>query len=99
MTALFRLSRAAERDLLDIHDRIAKDDRAAALGFIERIEERCGLLAEFPRMGRACRDFGPEIRASALGHYIIFYQPIERGVLITQVYHGRRDLRALFEDT
>jgi toxin ParE1/3/4 len=32
----------------------------------------------------------------AVGNYVVFYRPIENGIEVVRVLHGRRDIAALF---
>jgi len=92
----FRLSTEAERNLDEIFDYIARDNPAAASRFVQLIKGKFRLLAEFPRMGRSRPEFGTRTRSFVVRKYTIFYRVIKEGVLITHIYHGARDLFALF---
>jgi len=49
-----------------------------------------------PGTGRSRTDLGPTLRSVAVGDYLIIYRPIEGGIEIVRVLHGRRDINALF---
>jgi toxin ParE1/3/4 len=44
----------ALQDLDDIWEYIAQDNSQAADQLIDKIEEKCRLLAEFPKIGTSC---------------------------------------------
>ena len=85
-------SPSARRDLHAIFDHIAADNPRVALDFVERIEESCQRLAEFPEMGSLREDLAPALRAFAVGKYVVLYRPANSGVDIVRVIHGARDL-------
>ncbi len=63
MTRLF--SDRALLDLEEIHDYIADDNVDAALGFINRLRDRCGELAMFPGIGESGKKSKKVIEAFA----------------------------------
>ncbi len=84
---------AAEQDLLDILDYIARDNPTAARAFVDRVEQAIGRLALFPKSGRRPRD----TRLRRLGYrvlivddYLVFYVLTHRTVQIRRVIHGAR---------
>ena len=88
------LSLAAERDLDDLFDYIARDsgvDRAEAI--LRRLGDTMANLAAAPRIGRIRPDLGGA-RTFAVWPWIIFYEPLSsgEGVAIWRVVDGRRDL-------
>jgi len=85
-------SPSARRDLHAILEHIAADNPGAALGFVERIEETCRNLAEFPEMGALREDLAPALRAFPVAKYVILYRPAKEGADIVRVIHGARDL-------
>ena len=89
----------ARADLLQIHDYIAEHSPANALRFVQRLEDRCYLLADHPYIGIARLDLGENCRSFVVTgtDYIIIYQPIEDGVEIIHVRHGSQNLRRLFQ--
>lgn len=88
----------ARADLLLIHDHIAEDSPPNALRFVNRLEQQCYRLADYPFMGRARPEFGSDYRSfTAPGtRYIIIYRPIEDGVQILHVREGSQNLHRLF---
>ena len=49
---------SARQDLLDIFDYIARDKPTAAANWIDKIEEKCGLIATMPAMGEKRPEYG-----------------------------------------
>ena len=89
----------ARADLQNIYDYIAQDNPTNALQFVDRLEERCHLLADYPYIGVARPEFGTNHRSFVVPgtRYIIVYRPIDDGVEIIHVSHGRQDLHRLFQ--
>jgi toxin ParE1/3/4 len=86
----------AEADLEEIWWYIAQDNPDAADVLLDQIEERCAVVAQFPLMGTARHDLLPSLRSLAVGNYVVFYLPLNGGIEVARVLHGRRDLDALF---
>ena len=87
----------ATQDLNDIHDYLAEKSPKAAERFIEQIEKRCLRIAEMPGIGRSRDELAAGLRSVPEGSYVIFYQPLEEGVMIVRVLHGARDIEGLFD--
>ena len=91
--AVVQKTRAARRDLLDLWrylDREATTDVATAQ--LLRIEEVAEGLAAMPFSARSRPELGEGIRSRAVGSYVLFFRPLEDGVEIVRVLHGRRDV-------
>lgn len=88
----------ARQDLIEINDYIAKDDIDAADRFLDRIYEKCKLLASFPNMGAKCDELMPGLRSFPVGDRLIFYRLTDTGIEIIRVVSGYRDLPALFAE-
>ena len=86
-------------DIQQIYEYVAERSPRNALRLIQRIEERCYLLADYPYLGMARPEFGLTYRSFAVPStgYIIVYRPIEDGVDIHRVYHGSQNFRRLFQ--
>ena len=86
---------SAQQDLSDIHDYIARDKPIAAANWVEKIEEKCKLIAATPEFGERRPEYGADIRSSVVGRYVIFFRPIENGIEVARVIAGDRDIRSL----
>lgn len=85
----------AENDLDEIWWHIAQDSLHNADRFLDRIEERCWALADFPQMGASRDELKAGLRSHPVGNYLIFYFPLEDGVDIIRVIHGSRGIENL----
>ena len=93
---------AAEQDLLDVLDYIARDDPHAARRFVDRIDQAVGHLASFPKAGRRpgnarLRRLG--YRLLVVGDYLVFYVITGRTVEVRRVLHGARRYGFLLADS
>jgi len=86
---------SARQDLSDIFDYIARDKPIAAANWVEKIEEKCKLIAATPEFGERRPEYGSQIRSSVVGRYVIFFRPIESGIEVLRVIAGDRDVRSL----
>lgn len=93
-----RRTAAAERDLLEIWDYIARDNVAAADRMLERFQSRFTLLLKFPEMGESQEQYRAKLRVIVEGNYLIFYEPGTDEVLIYRVLHGARRWEDLLAD-
>ena len=75
----------AESDLDEIWWYIAQDSPQNADRFLDRIQERCLGLADFPKMGTSRDDLKAGLRSQPVGNYLIFYFSLEDGVDIVRV--------------
>ncbi len=81
---------SARQDLSDIFDYIAKDKPSVA-----KIEAKCRLIATMPEFGELRPEYGPEIRSSVVGRYVLFYRAMANGIEVIRVIAGDRDIRSL----
>jgi toxin ParE1/3/4 len=89
-------TRLAEQDLDDIWFHIALDNPDAADRVLDAIDERCALLAQHKKMGRARPEIAPELRSSPSGRYVLYYRPDTEGIELVRVLDGARDVNPLF---
>lgn len=97
---VLRFTQAAERDLEEIADYIARDNPKRALSFVRELREACGILATAPYA------FAPPPRYRAQGvrmrvhkSYLIFYVVSAETVDFIHILHGQRNYAAiLFPD-
>jgi addiction module RelE/StbE family toxin len=66
----------AEEDLLNIIEYISKDNPSRAKSFVEELEDKAQLLADYPELGRRSRPGLPKWLRELVVHpnYIIFYR-------------------------
>jgi len=86
----------AETDLEEIWWYIAQDNPDAADRFLDKIEERCLTLAQFPSMGISRDELHPGLRSLPVGKYLIFYIPLDGGIEVVRVLSGMMDIDAFF---
>lgn len=88
---------AAERDLREIGLYIARDSLANAERFLDAIARECQKLADSPfKLGRSCEGLHPDLRRHNFKRYAIVYRPVEDGIELVGVFHGSRELEAIF---
>lgn len=88
---------AAEQDLIEIGVYIALDSPVNADRFVDAIEKECQKLADSPfLLGRGCEGLHPDLRRHNFKRYAIVYRPIPDGIELVGVFHGSRELDALF---
>src|SRR6266705_730952 len=86
---------ASQDDLVSILDFIAHDSPSRALKFIEKLEDRMGLLENNRQLGRVprhprLREFG--YRILVIGSYLVFYVIRGQTIEVHRVVHGSRNL-------
>jgi len=92
--AKFRLARAAERDLENITEFIARDSVGAAVRVLDKLEGAFLELAEMPGLGHPRRDLtSKDFRFWPVYDYLIVYDPGTNPLAVVRVLHGRRDVR------
>jgi toxin ParE1/3/4 len=82
---------ACDADLFSIWDHIALDNRLAANRLLERLELRFQFLLLNPFTGERQDQYHPGMRSVVEGSYVIFYEPIEAGLIVHRVIHGAQD--------
>jgi addiction module RelE/StbE family toxin len=85
----------AQDDLISIFDFIAQDSPNRALSFVEKLDERIGLLEQHPLLGRIprhpkLREYG--YRVLIIEAYLVFYIVRGQDIEIHRVVHGSRNL-------
>lgn len=90
-------TRQAEQDLLAIWEYIAiKDNRPATADEVLRgLDETMSFLADHPLVGQSIHRLRPGLRLYAKGNYIVFYEPLEHGVLVYRILHGAQNWQEL----
>ena len=96
------LDPGVEDELWGIWNFIAQDNPGAASRVVEAAFETFQMLAANPGLGQSrpfrnarLRDI-QSWRISGFENYLIFYRSISDGIQVIHVYHGARDIDALF---
>lgn len=86
----------ARANLVQIADRIARDNPRRAISFLNEIEAHCRQISKTPFAYPALsgREAGG-IRRTVHGNYLIFYRVEPRRVAVIHILHGARDYEAL----
>lgn len=86
-------SRRSQRDLHEVGQFIAKDDRRAAGAWVEKLVEAAGRAAAHPLSGRMVPELGREdIREVLVGTYRVVYRVHKTHVFVLTVFEGHRRL-------
>jgi toxin ParE1/3/4 len=98
----FILDPCVEEELWGIWCFIAKDNPDAATRVVETAYETFRTLAANPELGRVRKFRNSKLRdirswpVSGFENYIIFYRGTAENIQVMHVYHGARDIEALF---
>ena len=89
----------ARADIEQIYEYLTERNPQNALMIVERIEDVCYMLADYPYSGVARPEFGSAHRSFPVPRsgYVVIYRPIEDGVEILYVRHGSQNLGRLFQ--
>jgi toxin ParE1/3/4 len=90
-------TRRAHADLDDIWLHVALDNAADADRLIDRIFVRCQRLADYPGLGLARPEIGPDARVLVVGDYLVLYRVDGIDAVVVRVTHGARRLQGLFD--
>ena len=86
----------AAADILDVWDHIAEGSLDQADRWVDKLDEKVGILATQPLMGRAREELAADLRSLPFGRYVIFYTPVQDGIDVVRVLHSARDVDAAF---
>ncbi|WP_233215757.1 type II toxin-antitoxin system RelE/ParE family toxin [Rhodopirellula bahusiensis] len=68
-----RYSAESKDDLKQIARFIARDKPDAARQWVQKLREKCRLVAKHPDVGDARPELGDDIRSTYVGSYVIFF--------------------------
>lgn len=89
-------SSSAENDLLEAWLYVAEASVASADRMLDQIEVEANRLLDQPLMGRERGELAPGLRSWPTSTpYILFYFPIENGVVVARALHHARDIPAI----
>jgi|SRR3989304_2997438 len=92
----FYLSNLAERDLEEIIDYIARDNRHRAVTFAQELLVQCEKISYAPVAYPSRDNLSAGLRVAPYGDYLIFYRVRQNEMLIERILHGARDIAAVF---
>jgi plasmid stabilization system protein ParE len=98
----YSLDPCVEDELWEIWKYIAKDNPEAASRVVEAAYAAFESLAATPGLGALRRFRDPRLRGircwrgAGFDKYLVFYRCVTHGVQVLHVYHGARDIEALF---
>jgi len=97
--AEYRLSRRAERDLLQIYAYTNETfGRYQAEAYLSGLDRSFGLLADFPLMGASAEELAADLRRFRFQSHFIFYTQEADFIVIRTILHISMNLRpSLFE--
>ncbi len=91
--AEFRLSLRVRRTLIEIHEFTdGRFGRYQADAYHAGFEKTFGLIAEFPRIGRAADEILAGVRRFRFQSHHIFYRVESKHVLILDIFHVSQDI-------
>ena len=85
----------ARTELSDIWVELADLNPAAADRLVDRFYAAFELRAQFPYSGQKQPSSIPELRRMLVDPYLVFYLPLEDGIEVVRILHGRRDIDRL----
>ena len=91
-----RISDAAYSDLTDIWIYISEGSPEIADGVLNKIYEKCELVAQNPFIGRDRAELHEGLRSFPIQRYLIFYKMDSGYVEIARVLSGYRDIEDIF---
>jgi toxin ParE1/3/4 len=88
-------TRLADADLDEILDYIAARRPSTAVAVVQRIREKCELLAAHPLIGQLRPEFPGSIRSFPVERWVIFYRWVGETLEIQRIIDGARDMDSL----
>ena len=90
------LTGAAEADLEQIGEWIARDNPERAVSFVAEMRDACLGIAQLPQGYTLVQRYTADgIRRRVQGQYLIFYRVADDTIQILRVLHGARDYEPL----
>ncbi|MEH2418856.1 type II toxin-antitoxin system RelE/ParE family toxin [Nostoc sp.] len=93
------ISPKASQDLSEIIDYFVRINIDAGDNFVDKFDQKCKYLANFPNMGRSYGNIKPDLRGVPLDNYIILYRVIDSEIEIVRIVSGYQNLESLFTES
>lgn len=91
MPRILRTPRSRE-DYESIEDYVAESSPQNAEMLIRLFDQKLELLARNSAMGRPRPDLAPNLRCWLVHRFVLFYRPIEDGIILIRVLHSSMDI-------
>ncbi len=91
----FYLTALAKRDLQSILAHIARHRPQVAEEVIDRLQDKCELLASHPMLGQDRPEFSGQ-RSFSVERWVIYYRVVDDEIEVTRIMHGARNVDDLF---
>ncbi|MFA6219529.1 MAG: type II toxin-antitoxin system RelE/ParE family toxin [Erythrobacter sp.] len=88
----YRISDEAKRDLAGIGRRIAQDNPARALSFVDEFTAKFRIVAGRPLSFPSREEWHPDLRSALHRPYVILFRVAYDHVEIVRIFHGARDI-------
>ena len=85
-------TRKSREDYISIEDYIAEGSPQNAEMIIRLFDEKLRNLAVNNLMGRARPELAPDLRSWNVHRFVLFYRPIEDGVILIRALHASMDI-------
>ena len=87
-------TRKSREDYVAIEDYIARSSPQNAEMILRLFEEKLANLAVNNLIGRPRPELAPDLRSWNVHRFVLFYRPMEDGVILIRVLHGSMDITA-----
>ncbi len=85
-------TRQSREDYLAIYEYIATDSPQNAAMILRLFDEKLAVLARNKHMGRPRPELAPNLRCWLVHRFVLFYRPIEDGIVLVRVLHSSMDI-------
>ena len=89
-------TRKSREDYISIEDYISESSPQNAEMMIRLFDEKLSNLAANNLMGRPRPELAPHLRSWNVHRFVLFYRPIEDGVILIRVLHASMDITSRF---
>ena len=90
-------SPAAEFDLEEIGDYIARDNPQRAVSFVLGIKKQCAKITASPTAAPLREELGKGVRMVPYKNYLVFYTTEACNIRIQRILHGARNIPEIFK--
>jgi toxin ParE1/3/4 len=87
-------TRKSREDYVSIEDYIAQTSPQNAEMIIRLFDEKLAFLAANPLIGRPRPELATNFRSWNVHRFVLFYRPIEDGIILIRVLHAAMDITA-----